>query len=167
MPRTLLPHSATVLRHAARIGDLREAGLGGSREAAACRAWDGVRDEAAVHHALKLCCWMNTVERRRFSPPYVDKDADAKHAFFRDHLAAALTEEGVEALRQGNHQIVEFSYQKTKNYERECLCARVCMCMGGGQWAAWVVHSCAWGNLASLCSVLSVLPVGSTGGSGG
>ncbi|GBG90440.1 hypothetical protein CBR_g50687 [Chara braunii] len=25
---------------------------------------------------------------------------------------------GVEALRQGNHQIVEFSYQKTKNYER-------------------------------------------------
>ena len=27
---------------------------------------------------------------------------------------------GVEALRQGNHQIVEFSYQKTKNYEREC-----------------------------------------------
>jgi hypothetical protein len=27
---------------------------------------------------------------------------------------------GVEALRQGNHQIVEFSYQKTKNFEREC-----------------------------------------------
>ena len=25
---------------------------------------------------------------------------------------------GVEALRQGNHQIVEFSYQKTKNFER-------------------------------------------------
>lgn len=25
---------------------------------------------------------------------------------------------GVEALRQGNHQIVEFAYQKTKNYER-------------------------------------------------
>jgi Coatomer WD associated region len=24
----------------------------------------------------------------------------------------------VEALRQGNHQIVEFSYQKTKNFER-------------------------------------------------
>ena len=28
---------------------------------------------------------------------------------------------GVEALRQGNHQIVEFSYQKTKAYERESL----------------------------------------------
>ena len=25
---------------------------------------------------------------------------------------------GVEALRQGNHQIVEFSYQKTRNFER-------------------------------------------------
>ena len=25
---------------------------------------------------------------------------------------------GVEALRQGNHQIVEFSYHKTKNFER-------------------------------------------------
>lgn len=25
---------------------------------------------------------------------------------------------GVEALKQGNHQIVEFSYQKTKNFER-------------------------------------------------
>ena len=24
----------------------------------------------------------------------------------------------MEALRQGNHQIVEFSYQKTKNFER-------------------------------------------------
>lgn len=28
---------------------------------------------------------------------------------------------GVEALRQGNHQIVEFSYQKTKAYERESV----------------------------------------------
>lgn len=26
-----------------------------------------------VHHALKLCCWINTIERRDFSPPYVDK----------------------------------------------------------------------------------------------
>ena len=25
---------------------------------------------------------------------------------------------GVEALRQGNHQIVEFAYQKTRNFER-------------------------------------------------
>ena len=25
---------------------------------------------------------------------------------------------GLEALKQGNHQIVEYSYQKTKNFER-------------------------------------------------
>lgn len=25
---------------------------------------------------------------------------------------------GIEALRQGNHHIVEFAYQKTKNFER-------------------------------------------------
>ena len=29
---------------------------------------------------------------------------------------------GVEALRQGNHQIVEFAYQKTKNFERFPSC---------------------------------------------
>lgn len=29
-----------------------------------------------VNHALKLNCWVNTVERQRFSPPYVDKDSD-------------------------------------------------------------------------------------------
>ncbi len=28
---------------------------------------------------------------------------------------------GLEALKQGNHQIVEFSYQKTKNFERLCF----------------------------------------------
>ena len=34
-----------------------------------------------VNHALKLNCWVNTVERQRFSPPYVDKDADEASAF--------------------------------------------------------------------------------------
>lgn len=32
--------------------------------------------------------------------------------------AETWTRLGVEALRQGNHQIVEYAYQKTKNYER-------------------------------------------------
>lgn len=66
---TALEHSA-LLRHAARIGDLREAGLGSSPEALAARSWDGVTSEEQVHHALKLCCWINTIERTRFSPPY-------------------------------------------------------------------------------------------------
>ena len=51
---------------------------------------------------------------------------------------------GVEALRQGNHQIVEFSYQKTKNFEREspgsqvdCAARQTLLCLeeagSGGQ----------------------------------
>ena len=95
---TALQHSA-LLRHAARIGDLREAGLGDDPEAAAARRWDGVTTAAQVHHALQLNCWINTVERTRFSPPYVDKDADAKFAYVLQRLGAALTPEGIEALR--------------------------------------------------------------------
>ncbi|KAL4433981.1 hypothetical protein ABPG75_000422 [Micractinium tetrahymenae] len=97
--RQAAPAHAAVLRHAARIGDLREAGLGSGHLAAEARRWDGVESEEEVHHALKLCCWMNTIERTRFSPPYVDKDSDAKHQYFLERLAAALTPEGIEALR--------------------------------------------------------------------
>lgn len=94
-----LQHSA-LLRHTARIGDLREAGLGGSAEALLARQWDGVSSEATVLHALQLSCWINTVERTRFTPPYIDKDADAKHRFFLDNLAAALTPQGILGLRE-------------------------------------------------------------------
>ena len=52
---------------------------------------------------------------------------------------------GVEALRQGNHQIVEFSYQKTKNYERECLQLELTVGLGMG-WAA----SGRWWVMAAL-----------------
>jgi len=55
--------------------------------------------------------------------------AESQGYLLSGHLAsAALLQElddketwhrlGVEALRQGNHQIVEYSYQKTKNFER-------------------------------------------------
>lgn len=37
-----------VLRHAARIGDLREAGLGDSPQALQARQWDGVESEEQV-----------------------------------------------------------------------------------------------------------------------
>ena len=70
-----------------------------SPEAAAARRWDGVADERQVAHALQLCCWINGVERRRFSPPYAEKDADAKHAFFLEHVAEALTPAGIQRLR--------------------------------------------------------------------
>ena len=43
---------------------------------------------------------------------------------------------GVEELRQGNHQLVESSYQKTKNFERLSFLylitgahAHLCMCL--------------------------------------
>ncbi len=58
--------------------------------------------------------------------PCVPQELDDKDTWYRL---------GVEALRQGNHQIVEFSYQKTKAYEREwlnwlhlfeCLCQSPC-----------------------------------------
>jgi hypothetical protein len=98
-PQAALQHSA-VLRHAARIGDLREVGLGASAEAAAARQWDGVESEEQLHHALQLSCWLNSVERSRFSPPYIDKDADGKHRWFLERLAAALTPRGIAALRE-------------------------------------------------------------------
>lgn len=37
---------------------------------------------------------------------------------------------GVEGLRQGNYQIVEFSYQRTKNFERLSFLCVWCACVG-------------------------------------
>ena len=48
---TCLPRAVpccTVLRHAARIDDLRESGLGGSPQALQARQWDGVESEEQV-----------------------------------------------------------------------------------------------------------------------
>lgn len=101
-----LQHSP-VLRHAARIGDLREAGLGTSAEAAAARRWDGIETEAQLHHALQLSCWINSVELSHFSPPYVDKDAESKHRWFLQRLPGALTPNGIAALREVRTEVVE------------------------------------------------------------
>lgn len=35
-------------------------------------------------------CWLNSVERTRFSAPYEAKDCDAKFAFFLPHFGAVL-----------------------------------------------------------------------------
>lgn len=56
-----------MLRHAARVGDFREAALGSGPLAAAARGWDGLRSEEEVHAALKLACWINSVEMAKFS----------------------------------------------------------------------------------------------------
>lgn len=56
-----------MLRNAARIGDFREVPLGEGPLRAAALQWDGVDGEAQVLLALKLNCWINSVERARFS----------------------------------------------------------------------------------------------------
>lgn len=53
---------------------------------------------------------------------------------------------GVEALRQGNFQIVEFSYQKTKSWERLSF---LYLITGGGSGRV-----CMWVR----CSVPGVMP---------
>lgn len=72
---------AEVLRAAAALHDFREvAGLAGP--------------ETLPTAALALCCWINVVERTRFSPPYEEKDADDKFAYFLEHLGPFLESPG-------------------------------------------------------------------------
>ncbi|KAG2451189.1 hypothetical protein HYH02_003796 [Chlamydomonas schloesseri] len=83
-----LQHEA-VLRHMARIGDFREAFL--SPELVSRHgSEDGIVNIRDAFTALKLVCWLNSVERNRFSAPYEAKDCDAKFAFFLPRFAAVL-----------------------------------------------------------------------------
>ncbi len=65
--QALLPRAPVVLRHTARVGDFREAALGAGPLPEQARAVDGLGSEEQVHHALKLACWLNTVEVTKFS----------------------------------------------------------------------------------------------------
>lgn len=47
-------------------------------------------DASTVDRALRLSCWINTQEIKRFSAPYEEKDSDAKFTFFLHTLGAAL-----------------------------------------------------------------------------
>ena len=40
------------------------------------------RPPSEAYTALKLVCWISTLERRTFSAPYETKDCDAKMAWF-------------------------------------------------------------------------------------
>ncbi|KAG2498182.1 hypothetical protein HYH03_003937 [Edaphochlamys debaryana] len=83
-----LQHEA-VLRHMARIGDFREAFL--SPELVAGHgAEDGLHNIRDGFTALKLVCWINSVERARFSAPYEARDCDAKFAWFLPRFGAVL-----------------------------------------------------------------------------
>ncbi|GIL82720.1 hypothetical protein Vretimale_8294 [Volvox reticuliferus] len=83
-----LQHEA-VLRHMARIGDFREAFLS-PQLVATHGSEDGITNIRDAFTALKLVCWINSVERTRFSAPYEGKDCDAKFSFFLPRFAAVL-----------------------------------------------------------------------------
>ena len=88
-----------VLRHAARVGDLRSAGVDAAGPAAAaCRDWDGA-SAAEAEAALKLNCWINSLERSRFTRPYEEHDSELKFSFFLDHLGAALADIDAPGIR--------------------------------------------------------------------
>jgi len=63
------------LRIAAALHDFRELDFDGN----------GSTSERA-HQALALCCWINTIERAQFTPPFEESDADEKFAFFLANL---------------------------------------------------------------------------------
>lgn len=84
-----------VLRSAARIGDFREVLLPSLYPNPAVAPAEAIQDDVAfdtstVDRALRLSCWINTQEIKRFSAPYEEKDSDAKFLFFLDSLGAAL-----------------------------------------------------------------------------
>ncbi|GBF97371.1 hypothetical protein Rsub_11018 [Raphidocelis subcapitata] len=80
-----------VLRHAARIGAFKEAFLvpdlitsrGGE---------DGISFVREATTALKLVCWIVSLERRLFPSPYEPIDRDAKMAWFLSRFGRVLTE---------------------------------------------------------------------------
>ncbi|KAF8057677.1 PAP17 [Scenedesmus sp. PABB004] len=78
-----------VLRHMARIGDFREAFLSPDL-ITAHGAGDRVTFIREAYTALKLVCWLNTLEARLFSAPYEAKDAAPKMAWFLERFERVL-----------------------------------------------------------------------------
>eukprot|EP00873_Tetraselmis_striata_P022202 jgi/Tetstr1/442466/TSEL_003212.t1 len=70
-----------VLKLVGHLGDFREAPLG---EISA--------GNAEVDAALKLCCWLNTLERQRFSKPWEVKDSEDKFEWFLPRFQDALAD---------------------------------------------------------------------------
>eukprot|EP00882_Tetradesmus_deserticola_P003737 GHRQ01003952.1.p1 GENE.GHRQ01003952.1~~GHRQ01003952.1.p1 ORF type:complete len:434 (+),score=147.57 GHRQ01003952.1:516-1817(+) len=78
-----------VLRHMARIGDFREAFLSPDL-ITAHGAEDRITFIREAYTALKLCCWLNSLEKRHFSAPYEGKDCAAKMAWFLPRFERVL-----------------------------------------------------------------------------
>ncbi|KAI8474832.1 MAG: hypothetical protein J3K34DRAFT_406742 [Monoraphidium minutum] len=78
-----------VLRHMARIGDFREAFLCPDL-ITAYGAEDSIGFIREAYTALKLVCWLNTLERRLFSAPYEARDCAAKMEWFLPRFLEVL-----------------------------------------------------------------------------
>ncbi|GIL55153.1 hypothetical protein Vafri_10748 [Volvox africanus] len=88
--RNLALQREAVLRHMARIGDFREAFLS-PQLVATHGSVDGITNIREAFTALKLVCWINSVERTHFSAPYEERDCDAKFSFFLPRFAEVLS----------------------------------------------------------------------------
>jgi len=89
--RVLAKQYEPVLRHMARIGDFREAFLS-PELVTAHGAEDGITNIREAFTALKLCCWLNTLEKKMFSAPYEAKDCTQKMEYFLPRFAAVLAD---------------------------------------------------------------------------
>ncbi|GAX76085.1 hypothetical protein CEUSTIGMA_g3528.t1 [Chlamydomonas eustigma] len=79
--RELAQANEGVLRHMSRIGDFREAFLS-PELVTSFGSEDGLTNVRDAFTALKLCCWINTTEKRLFSAPYETKDCKEKMEYF-------------------------------------------------------------------------------------
>lgn len=87
--RQLALQHEPVLRHMSRIGDFREAFLS-PELVTAFGAEDYITNIRQSFTALKLVCWLNTLEKRLFSASYESKDCDDKINFFLSKFSAVL-----------------------------------------------------------------------------
>uniref|UniRef100_A0A061R1C2 Uncharacterized protein n=2 Tax=Tetraselmis sp. GSL018 TaxID=582737 RepID=A0A061R1C2_9CHLO len=78
--RELALQYADVLELVAHLGDFREAELAKLSEG------------SVVDSALKICCWINTLERSKFSKPWETKDSEEKFDWFLPRLQDVLAD---------------------------------------------------------------------------
>eukprot|EP00798_Chlamydomonas_sp_ICE-L_P000839 gene839-33570_t len=97
--RDLAVQYEAVLKHMARIGDFREAFLSPEMVAAHGRE-DGLQNIRDAFTALKLVCWLNTLELKLFSAAYETKDAQQKMEYFLPTFGAVIF--GFKALASGS-----------------------------------------------------------------
>lgn len=101
-----LKHDA-LLRCAAALHDFREVPLEDTNNKSGSEA-----SLTLARQALALCCWINTIERAQFTPPFEESDADEKFAFFLEELGKFLENpEGYKNIWQEEYDQVLEDYK--------------------------------------------------------